>query len=76
MSVNDHGFAPSLTSDQREVLLEALDRGYFDVPRRATIGEVAAAVDTTDVEASERLRQGMGTILRENRDGLRERSER
>jgi len=51
-----------LTEKQRELLSEAVKAGYFEVPRRASLSDIADAVGISDQAASERLRRGMRTI--------------
>lgn len=52
-----------LTDAERAAVYTALDRGYFAVPRRASLSEIAEELETTDVEASERLRCGVAAVL-------------
>ncbi|WP_254535260.1 helix-turn-helix domain-containing protein [Halomarina litorea] len=53
-----------LTEEERAAVFTALDRGYFAVPRRASLSEIADELGTTDVEASVRIRTGVDTILK------------
>lgn len=53
-----------LTAKQREMLLHALDTGYFDVPRRTTMVDLAGEFDISDTAVSQRLRRGLSTVLR------------
>lgn len=52
-----------LTEQQREFLLTALEVGYFEIPRRASLAEVADEVGISSNAASERLRRGMRTLV-------------
>lgn len=52
-----------LTAHQREALLTALERGYFEVPRTITLSEVAAELDISDQALSARLRRGQANLL-------------
>lgn len=52
-----------LTEVQREALVAALETGYFDVPRSASLDDVAARLDVSPQAASERLRRGMAALL-------------
>ena len=52
-----------LTGPQREALVLAVDRGYYDIPRRCTTAELAAAFDISDQAVSERLRRGIATLI-------------
>jgi hypothetical protein len=47
----------ALTERQREVLVAAVEAGYYDTPRRATQEDVAAAVDCSPATAGEHLRK-------------------
>ncbi|ELY95174.1 bacterio-opsin activator HTH domain-containing protein [Natrialba hulunbeirensis JCM 10989] len=52
-----------LSEHQREALLTALERGYFDVPRAATLSEVADELGISDQALSARLRRGQANLL-------------
>ncbi|ELZ02526.1 helix-turn-helix domain-containing protein [Natrialba asiatica] len=52
-----------LTAHQREALLTALERGYFEVPRTVTLSELAAELDISDQALSARLRRGQTNLL-------------
>ncbi|MFC6732874.1 helix-turn-helix domain-containing protein [Haladaptatus sp. DYSN1] len=52
-----------LTADQRETLLLALEHGYFDVPRAATLSEIANTLGISQQAASERVRRGVKSVL-------------
>lgn len=52
-----------LTDSQREALLVALERGYFEEPRNATLGEVAAELDISQPAASGLLRRGIKRLI-------------
>nr|WP_256948861.1 helix-turn-helix domain-containing protein [Halorubrum ezzemoulense] len=60
----------SLTERQREVLFEAVDRGYYDVPRETTLTEVADHVGIAKSTCSEVLQRVERTIVREFVDDL------
>lgn len=53
----------TLTKRQREVLDAAVTVGYYDVPRRGTATEVAAALDCAPSTASEHLRKIEARVL-------------
>lgn len=59
----DLGLEFSLTDVQRETLLAAHETGYFEVPREATLGDLAEQLGVTDTAASQRLRRGMATLV-------------
>jgi predicted DNA binding protein len=52
-----------ITDPQQEVLLLALERGYFTVPREASLSDLAAALDISSQAASERIRRGTRSLL-------------
>ena len=54
----------ALSADQREALLAALRRGYFEVPRAATQEDLAAELGITSQSVSQRLRRGQRNLLR------------
>lgn len=58
------GRSGALTVEERETLRVALEAGYFDVPRAATLVDIAERLDRTDVEVSQQLRREIGTVLR------------
>lgn len=60
----------SLTDRQREVLFEAVERGYYDVPRTCTLTEVAEHVGIAKSTCSETLQRVERTIVREFVDDL------
>lgn len=53
-----------VTPAQREALLVALERGYFDVPKRVGLDEVGAELGISDNAASSRLRRGTAALIR------------
>lgn len=53
----------NITEKQRETLITALRMGYFEVPRSATLGEIANAMDISKRAASERLRRGHTNLV-------------
>ena len=52
-----------LTPTQRETLRMAFEGGYFSIPRRTNLTELAAQLDISDQAASERLRRGQARIF-------------
>lgn len=52
-----------LTQPQRNLLEYALDQGYFEVPRRTTLMEMAETLDISDQAVNERLRRGLSNLL-------------
>ncbi|WP_321169338.1 helix-turn-helix domain-containing protein [Halorubrum salinum] len=59
-----------LTDRQREILLEAVDLGYYEVPRTCTLTEVADHVGIPKSTCSEVLQRVERTVVREFVDGL------
>ena len=60
-SVADTG-TEKLSEPQRRTVQLALEKGYFDVPRKTTLGELAAELDVSDQAVSARLRRSMKTL--------------
>lgn len=54
-----------LTDLQREALRIAYERGYFDIPRRASLDDVAAELDISASSVSERLRRAQTELIEE-----------
>jgi hypothetical protein len=54
-----------LTDRQREALRIAYGRGYFDIPRGASLEDVAAELDISPSSASERLRRAQSRLIEE-----------
>ncbi|GGM31718.1 helix-turn-helix domain-containing protein [Haloarcula argentinensis] len=52
-----------LTDSQREALLVALERGYFEEPRNATLGDVAADLEISQPAAGGLLRRGIKRLI-------------
>jgi predicted DNA binding protein len=51
------------TSEQREALSVAADRGYFEVPREGSLGAVGEALGISQQAASERVRRGVRNVV-------------
>ncbi|MXR52612.1 hypothetical protein GRX03_13480 [Halovenus sp. WSH3] len=58
------GGAFNLTEKQEAVLLEAIEGGYFEVPRGSTLGQIADRLSISEQAASERLRRAMESLAR------------
>ncbi len=54
-----------LTETQREALVLAFERGYFDTPREATLTEIADELGITQQSLSSRLRRGHRRLISE-----------
>lgn len=63
---------PLLTDRQRWLLDEAIDRGYYDTPRRATLVEIAEDVGLAKSTCSEILHRAEGRVLKEHIEERRE----
>ncbi len=57
------GFGASLTPEQKEALLLAHERGYFAIPRKTSLVELATDLGISDQALSERLRRGIDRLL-------------
>ena len=53
-----------LTDRQRELLLTAAERGYYDTPRRATLTEVSESLGISKATGSDVLHRAEGKILK------------
>ena len=54
---------PRLTPEQREALSAAFERGYFEIPRRISMEELAEELDISHQALSERLRRAYDTLV-------------
>lgn len=54
-----------LSTAQREALVLALERGYFDTPSQVSLEELAEEFDISHQALSSRIRRGQEVILRE-----------
>lgn len=52
-----------LTEAQRNLIEHAYDAGYFEVPRRTTLVEIAEELDISDQSVNERLRRGLSGLI-------------
>jgi hypothetical protein len=57
------GTEPGLTRTRREAILLALEMGYFEEPRGATLGEVAAELGISRPAAGGLLRRGLRRLV-------------
>jgi len=53
----------ALTDEQRETLRLAYERGFFDIPRRATAADLASELGVSRQAVSERLRRGYAALV-------------
>ncbi|WP_435066661.1 helix-turn-helix domain-containing protein [Haloplanus sp. C73] len=68
--------APLLTERQQWLLDEAIERGYYDTPRRTTLVDLADELDIAKSTCSEILHRAEERVLKANRDGERDISSR
>lgn len=57
------GNSYGLTTEQQRAILTALDVGYFDEPRGATLGDLADALDISEPAASGLLRRALKRLV-------------
>lgn len=56
---------PELSAPQRETLLEAVESGYLDIPRRSSLDDLADRLGVSQSAASERFRRGVKKLVEE-----------
>lgn len=61
-----------VTGEQEEILREALEAGYFAVPREISLEELADRVGISSNAASARLRRGHANLIRNTLDRTRD----
>jgi len=52
-----------ISEPQREILLLAVRKGYFEVPRAVSLGDLAGDIGVSSQAASERLRRGLDSLV-------------
>jgi predicted DNA binding protein len=52
-----------LSGPQRETLIRAIERGYYDIPRQCSTKELADEFDLSDQAVIERLRRGIENLV-------------
>lgn len=52
-----------LTEGQRSLIERVYDEGYFEVPRKVTLVEIADELGISDQAVNERLRRGLSTLI-------------
>jgi predicted DNA binding protein len=62
---SDFGAQFGLTSEQFDALTRAFEQGYFEVPREATLEDLATDLDISHQALSERLRRAHKTVISE-----------
>lgn len=62
----DRGDGAGLTDEQRQVLWTAHELGYFEIPRAASLADVADELDVSSQAVSERLRRGFRSLVAEH----------
>lgn len=63
----DRSWPREMTDAQREALVTAHEMGYFDMPRTATMAEVADELGVSSASISERLRRAQNHLITEFR---------
>ena len=53
----------TLTPEQRDALVRAYHRGYFEIPRNAVLTEIAEEMGISDSALSQRLRRGTAALI-------------
>ena len=56
---------PKVTDAQHETLLEAVDSGYLDIPRRCSLAELGDRLGVSESAVSERFRRGVRNLVTE-----------
>lgn len=57
------GAKPEMTRPQQEALVAAFEAGYFEVPKRVTLAELAEAEGVSHQAMSERIRRGVHYLI-------------
>jgi predicted DNA binding protein len=68
--------AISLTDDQRDALVLALQRGYFESPSHVTLDDLAEELDISQQALSERIRRGNKALLEQTLLGAEDTTDR
>lgn len=55
--------ARTVTDSQRSLIERAYDEGYFEVPRKTTLVELADEVGLSDQAVNERIRRGLSSLV-------------
>ncbi|WP_235853579.1 helix-turn-helix domain-containing protein [Halosimplex salinum] len=63
---------PLLTERQRRILDEAIDRGYYDTPRRITLVDLAEELDIAKSTCSETLHRAEERVVKDYRSDERD----
>lgn len=56
---------PELTDAQLATLIEAVDSGYLDIPRRSSLEELGERLGVSESAASERFRRAVKTLVQQ-----------
>lgn len=54
----------TITDKQKEAMELAMEKGYYETPRRADLGEIATALDVSESAASQRLNAAETKLVR------------
>lgn len=63
-----------LTNKQSRLIQQAIERGYYDTPRRCTLTELAEEMEIAKSTCSEILHRAEGKIIKEFADGMPDRT--
>jgi len=63
--------ASVLTERQRQVVLRAIELGYYDVPRQCTLSELAVDIGVATSTASQLLHRAEGHVMKQYADSTR-----
>lgn len=72
-ALDDTGKGFGLTEKQRDAIQLAFDQGYFEVPRRANLTDLASRVDVSRQSFSRRLTRGLHSLVENTIAGTAER---
>lgn len=62
-TAGDPGSESTLTEAQRETLIEAVDSGYLDIPRKCSLEELGERLGISQSAASERFRRAVKKLV-------------
>ena len=55
-----------ITDQQRTAILTAYQNGYWEVPRKTTLADLAEKLSISDNSVSQRIRRGISTLVKES----------
>lgn len=69
------GSTTVLTDAEYELLLTAVERGYFEEPSRVSTADLADRLDSSRHETVDRLSRALAKLFRANRETIEQRTE-